>query len=243
MGKDPQFEPHYTVLRIPTSSQNLTELITRFRETKLAALQADPSTFVQRYDLESRQPVSVWQARLARQNTIFVCVATSKPELSAEDALLGGEWVGFAAVRGPFSYEDYYTVPESAEIVPEDFEVESRWFVYDLYTFPDHRGRGVARKLGEGLLSFVAEHSRAMDGQTAKERARLRLIVDPRKTWVVENYGHLGFQKSGMATLREGLMANGMEESIPEDTKSTEALRAMWETRYGLVMEKVIDVA
>lgn len=243
MGTDPPFELHYTVLRIPTSTAHLSKLTAKFRETKLAALRAEPETFVQRYDVESRQPVSVWQARLARQNTIFVCVATSNPALSAEDALLEGQWVGFAAVRGPFSYEDYYPAPEIAEIVPKDYETESRWYIYDIYTSPASRGRGIATKLSEGLLACVAKNTQVEDDKVVKQRARVRLIVDPRKSWVVDFYRRLGFAKSGMATLREGITANGMEESIPEDTTSTDALRAMWETRYGLVMEKVIDVA
>jgi hypothetical protein len=44
-------------------------------------------------------------------------------------------------------------------------------------------------------------------------------------------------------TLRERHVANGTEEPILEDTKSTEELRAVWDTRYGLAMEKMVDIA
>jgi uncharacterized protein YjaZ len=52
-----------------------------------------------------------------------------------------------------------------------------------------------------------------------------------------------GFERHVMVTLKEGVVANGMAESVAEDTRSTEELRALWETRYGLCMERVMGVS
>ncbi|KAF2035130.1 hypothetical protein EK21DRAFT_96910 [Setomelanomma holmii] len=191
-----------------TSSPRLTELGFKFRDTKLAALKADPGSFVQRYDLEVLQPVSVWQAHLARQITILACVVVEDACLSPEDALLNNEWAGFAAIRGPMTMEDYYPLPD------------------------------IGQPLWEGQLNVATEDTRGMN----KQRARMRLFVNPKTTWLVAAYRQGGFQDSGMVTLREGFIANGMDESIPSDTTSTPELRVQWETRYGLAMEKIIEI-
>jgi GNAT superfamily N-acetyltransferase len=240
MGSTTTPEFHYTVLRIPATSPHIADLVAKFRDTKLAALKADPGSFYQRYDVELLHPLSVWHTRLTSQRTCLVCVATKDLASSPEDALLIGDWAGFASVRGPMSFEEYYASPEMGQPVPKDPEHETRWHVYDLYTAPFHRGRGVAKKLGEGLFGVVAEETRALNGGAPK-RARLRLIVHPKSTWLVKGYSDFGFKESGRVSLSEGLVANGMAESVPKDTNSTEELRALWETRYGMAMEKLID--
>jgi ribosomal protein S18 acetylase RimI-like enzyme len=241
MGATANPELHYTVLRVPANSPHIADLVAKFRDTKLAALAADPGSFYQRYDVESLHPLSVWHSRLTHQRTCLVCVATSDSSLSLEDALIEGEWAGYAAVRGPISLEEYYASSDVGQPVPKDPENETRWHVYDLYTAPPHRGQGVAKKLGEGLVEVVTKDTQAMNGGAIR-RARLRLVVHPDSTWLVKGYRDFGFNESGRVTLREGLVANGMEESVAEDTNSTEQLRAIWETRYGMVMEKVIDI-
>jgi ribosomal protein S18 acetylase RimI-like enzyme len=233
---------HYTVHQFPSTSPRITDLVKKYRDTKLAALKADPGSFLARYEVESRHSLSVWHTRLTRQITCLVCVANVDPGLSSEDALLTGEWAGFAAARGRVSFEDYYAYPQMGQPVPERPDLETRWHVYDLYTMPAHRGRSVATRLGESLLSVVAEETLAMGG-IANKKARLRLIVDPRKTWLVDGYRRFGFNESGRVTLKQGFVANGMEESVPEDTTSTEQLIALWETPYGMAMEKIYSSA
>ncbi|KAH7359495.1 hypothetical protein BKA66DRAFT_228955 [Pyrenochaeta sp. MPI-SDFR-AT-0127] len=243
MGSLTPMAPQYQILRIPTSSPHLSDLITKFRDTKLEALKCSPSEWIYQYASESGHPLSVWKARLARQNTILVCVATQDTSLSAEDALLQGEWVGFAVVRGPFAFEDYYAVPEMEQPVPEDPDVETRWHIYDLYTFPAHRGRGIATKLGAAGMAAVGEITAALSDKT-KQRARVRLFCNPKNTALVDTYKRLGFEQSGRVTLKEGLEANGMAESIPaRDAMSSEHFKRVFDTRIGIAMERVIDIA
>ncbi|KAJ4362986.1 hypothetical protein N0V83_010103 [Neocucurbitaria cava] len=244
MNSNTHTEVQYHIVRIPTTSPHLADLVTKFRDTKLLALQTSPSEWIYQHALEASHPLSVWQSRLIRQNTILICVATSAPVTSSEDALIQGEWVGFAAARGPLSFEEYYPVPEMQQTLPDDPDAETRWHIYDLYTFPANRGQGIARKLGAACMATVSEitaTSKASGGNV--RRARIRLFVNPKNTVLVDTYERLGFQMSGRVTLREGFEANGMRESIPsEDSMSAEDFKKMFDTRYGMAMERVVDV-
>jgi ribosomal protein S18 acetylase RimI-like enzyme len=233
----------YVVLRIPVTSPRITELVTKFRDTRLAACKADPAKSFVQYEVEIQHPLSVWQARLSGSITCLVCVASASadPALTVEDVLLGGEWVGFAFVRGYISVEEYYAYPEMDQKMPEHPELETRWHIYDLYTSPAHRGHSVGSKLMEASVA-VAEEILKEDGLVHR-RARLRLMANSKVEWLVQWYRRFGFDDSGRATLRQGFVANGMQDSIPEDTTSTEELRAKWETPIGLAMERVIEVA
>jgi ribosomal protein S18 acetylase RimI-like enzyme len=233
----------YTVLRIPVTSPRITELVSKFRETRLAAIKADPAKSFVQYEVEIQHPLSVWQARLSGSITCLVCVANASadPTLTAEDVLLGGEWVGFAFVRGYISIEEYYAYPEMGQPMPEHPELESRWHIYDLYTLPAHRGHSVGSKLMEASIAVVGSILQA-DG-LVNRRARVRLMANSKVAWLVRWYRDFGFKDSGRATLRQGFVANSMRDSIPKDTTSTEELRAKWETPIGLAMERVIEVA
>lgn len=230
-----------TLLRISPTSPHISALVSKFRTTKLSALHTDPKVFVQRYDYEVQHPLSVWETRLARQISVLVCVEARKDDettLSDDEILLQKEWLGFGAVRGPIAYDTYYPSLEMQQPIPQDPECETRWHLYDLYTFPKYRGNGIAQSLGEGLFRIVVQGTLAL----GKSIARMRLIVHPKSTWLVDGYTKMGFAKSGVCSLKEGFVANGMGESVPEDTSSTEELRALWETRYGMCMERVVEV-
>ncbi|KAF2824463.1 hypothetical protein CC86DRAFT_408539 [Ophiobolus disseminans] len=230
----------YTIIRFPPASPHIAELVAKFRDTKLAALKNDPGSFVQRYDIESLLPLSIWHDRLASVSTLLICVENSGPEPHSKETLLMGKWVGIAAAMGPVDHKSYHTA-FSAAIPPEPIspDVEARWHVYDLYVTPNHRGRGIANMLRDNLLAILAQNTLALGMQ----KARLRLIVNPKTTWLVEEYRLSGFVDHVRVSLKEGFMASGWHDSVPGDTGSTEQLRTMWDTRIGLAMEKIMDVA
>jgi ribosomal protein S18 acetylase RimI-like enzyme len=229
--------PQYTIVRLVASSPH----IAKFRDTKLAALEKDPGEWIYPYSSEAKHPLSVWEARLAPPASIFVCVATPDTRLSTEDTLIQGDWVGFVAIRGPIAYDAYYASPDMEQPTPEDPDAETRWHLYDLYVFPAHRENGIARKLLVACVATVGESSN-MIGEGSIKRARIRIFVNAKKAALVDTYNRWGFRESGTACIREGLTANGMGESVPQDTKSTEELRAFFETRVGTAMEKIVDL-
>lgn len=232
--------PHYNILRLPTTSPNLTTLVTKYRSTKLTALRTNPKEWVQQYDIENSLPLSVWHTRLLDLNIItLICVATDDPDLSNEEALLTGDWVGMEAALGPIAFDEYHAAFASATPPARPSpDKESRWHIRDLYVSPAHRGRGIAMKLREALFNVVSREARAAGALTA----RMRIIVNPKNTWLVEWDRRCGFGDYVMVTLREGLVANGMGESVPQDTGSSGELRAVWETRYGMCMERAVGV-
>ena len=201
-------------------------------------MEADPTGFWVKYDQESALAMSVWETRLKLCAATVVCVATTNLALSDEDTLLQGEWVGFASIRGPMDYDTYYPNPEMGQVVPDDPASELRWHVFDLYTLPAHRQRGLAKKLFVGCVDLAVELSTTLRSQN-KRRARLRLFVNSRNIWLVQWYKLMGFTVSGKATPIEGYIVNGISESIPE---MTDELRIFWESRIGFAMEKVVEL-
>ncbi|KAF2877386.1 hypothetical protein BDV95DRAFT_480703 [Massariosphaeria phaeospora] len=235
----------YTVIRIPASSPRLADLAAKYRATKLAALQAEPNALAVKYADESLYPASVWQQRLVPPAAILICVAL--PDASApyepEDALMAGDWICMATIRGPLPYAEYH-LPESGQPVPADASLETRWHLCNLYTTIAHRGKGLAKKAIHAALQYAAEQTRALaqqSGNAGKMRARIRLFCDPNNSLLVGMYGRLGFREAGMVTLKEAFGLNGDGEMIPADTDSTEELRWKWHRRYGLAMEIVVD--
>lgn len=234
----------YTVLRIPTQSTRLSELVNKLRDTRLAALQAEPGGFAVKYEDEILHHASVWLRRLTGPLTeILVCVATIEPLKDGdedEDTLLKGDWVGLATLNGPIPYSAYQ-LPESGQPVSERPELETRWHMCNLYTSQAHRGRGLAKRLINASIASAQEHTRNLEGG-ANMKARIRLFCNPSKAHVVGLYKGIGFSEAGLCTLREAFIANGDESLIPDDIGDSEESRYTWLRRYGLAMERVVDV-
>jgi ribosomal protein S18 acetylase RimI-like enzyme len=211
----------------------------KFRDTKLAALEKDPTEWIYPYATEAKHPLSVWEARLASPAIVLVCVATYGTSPSTE--LIQGDWVGFVAVRGPMTYDTYYASPDMQQTIPPNPDAEARWHMYDFYVFPAHRGHGIARTLVAACIAAVRESSSAT-GQESIKRAKIRMFVNAQKTGLVDTYKRWGFRESGTANIREDMKANGMGKSVLHDTTSTEDLRAFFERRVGFAMEKIVDL-
>lgn len=240
----------YRVIRVPKTSPRLPDLVAKFRTARLSALQTDPTSFASQHAIEAALPLQVWTKRFSRDSTILICVATRTDAAPADDetCLIEGEWAGFAAVRGPMSYDDFYYSPDMGLPIPESPDAEARWYVHDLYTLPAHRGHGLAKKLVNACISTAIEKTKAHPHavtpprNSSVEAARIRLFMNPKNTWLVAMYERFGFRAAGRVTLREGFRANALEESVPDDTESTEALRTFWHTRTGLAMEQVVRI-
>lgn len=242
----------YKIIQVPKSSPQLAEIVTKARATRLHTLETDPTSWLSNHATESALPISVWERRLTSPKiTIFVCIATSSNDdgRNPETNLLQSEWAGFAALRGPMKYEDYYVTPDMGLPIPVRPEEEARWHMYDLYTLPEHRGQGVAKKLIEECIATAVryteggEHALIPSAYIPEvKRARIRLFVSPKNAWVISMYEKMGFVKAGKVTLTEGFMANTMDESIPANTRETKELVDLWHTRFGLAMEKVVKI-
>ncbi|OAL03540.1 hypothetical protein IQ06DRAFT_291303 [Phaeosphaeriaceae sp. SRC1lsM3a] len=240
MGSSVLSNAQYTVLRVPVASPRINEIVAKFRDTRLAAIKSDPSSSFVTYEVEIQHPLSVWQARLFGGLACLVCVVNADLTLPPEDALLSGDWAGYVFIKERVTYEEYYEFPAMKQGIPEDPELETRWHIFDLFISPDHRGRSAGSMVVEGSLAAIRDALR-LDGSGPK-RARVRLIANSKKEWLLRWYRRFGFLDRGSATLVQGFKANGWNVSIPEDNDSTEELKAVWHNPIGRVMEIVIDV-
>lgn len=227
----------YHTVRIPTFSPRVADLVDKFRKTKLAALLADPASFSASHKDEILLSLESWERRLAPPSTVFVCVACGDgvgPE-EDEEMLVRGEWVGMVTLRGPLSCEFYHR-SGSPEYPACEADAETRWHLSNLWTSSTHRGRGLGKKLVQECLDFATSESKQLE----KDKSRIRLIIKDEGSFLKHMYAGMGFDIAGRATLREACIASGDEGYVPHDTSSSEELRRLWETRYGLVMERVL---
>lgn len=228
--------PDYRILRIPTTSPHLPDLTSKFCATKLSALLADPASFSASHADELLLPLQTWHERLSPPSAILVCVDTpSNADLNDEEALLAGEWIGMATLRGPL-LSATYALPEYTPTKPSDPSCETRWHLSNLWVSSAHRGRGIAKNIVNSCVEHAVGETRAL----GKEAARIRLIIKDEGSFLKRMYAGMGFEAAGRASLREAYGASGDGAGVPEDTDSTEELRRVWETRYGVVMERIV---
>jgi GNAT superfamily N-acetyltransferase len=242
----------YKIIHVPKTSPRLAEIVTKTRATRLHTLETDPTSWLSNHAAESSLPISVWERRLTSPDvTILVCIANSSNEdgRDPETNLIHSEWAGFAALRGPIKYEDYYVTPDMGLPIPASPKEELRWHLYDLYTLPKHRGQGVARRLIEECVATAVRHTEGSEPTLAPsthtpevKHAGIRLFMNPKNAWLITVYESMGFVKAGKVTLTEGFMANSMDESIPANTRETKEMIDLWHTRFGLAMEQVVKI-
>lgn len=255
--------PSYRIIPVPRASSRLADLVAKSRSARLHALQTDPDSFVATHRVESALPLSVWKNRLTNPDTtVLACVSTCADDTDDDvQLLLEREWIALAAVRGPLHQAEYYATPAMGLVPPACPAAETRWHVYDVYTLPSHRGRGLAKRIVAACIRLALSLSRASPFSSAPQmeddtdvitqhdadknvttHARIRLFTDPRTPWLVTMYTNLGFVAAGHVTLHEAVCANGLQESIPPDTRATRELDARWHTRRGLALERVVGL-
>ena len=136
-------------------------------------------------------------------------------------------------MRGP-TPTSLYELKESGGPVLGSDDVESKWQMSFLYANPEHRGKGLAKRLIEGGLAYAAAN-----GGEGVSRARVRIMYSPYNETVKSLYSGLDFQAAGRVTLAEAFVTNGDENLLPED--GGKSAPEMWHNRLGAAMEKVVE--
>ncbi|KZP26202.1 hypothetical protein FIBSPDRAFT_661086, partial [Athelia psychrophila] len=177
----------------------------RYSELRLAILLSSPSAFGSSHAMESIFTQEQWQQRVWRNGvTVFVCIARPVASETAEVPELGefdGEWVGAATVFGPVPKDDYQLVPESGSPEAGADDEETKWQMTGLFTSPEHRGKGLAKRLIEGAKAYA--------GIQTPDRFRMRIIAHPENLMVVTLYSRLGFVYVARVTGTEAFTTNG----------------------------------
>jgi ribosomal protein S18 acetylase RimI-like enzyme len=207
----------YTFFRFSQTDQVKASAI-KYRNLRLNALKTSPDSFSSTYNTEFAFGDEVWEQRLCEKGKqTFICAASN---ITSGDA----EWVGQVTLRGPLNRSDYELPRESGQ-PSADPNVTELWQMLSLFNLPEHRGRGLGKKLCQEALLYL-EKERPATG------ILVRLMVKPQNTVAVRLYQGLGFEDVGRCTLAEALVANGDAKLLPENYPAG----SEYSSRTGLIM-------
>jgi ribosomal protein S18 acetylase RimI-like enzyme len=220
----PRYE--YTFFRIIKDSA-ISSSAEKYKQLRLLALSIAPSSFSSTYEIESALTDTEWTTRLAaRESETFICAATPiKGNTSDSQSSEQTIWVGQLTLRGPLRREDFILPPASGQKNPMEHEDRELWQMLSLFTLPDHRGRGLGKKLCREALNYL------FSNREFPREVWVRLMVKPENHATVNLYRNLGFAESGKCTLAEALVANGDKDLLPKDASAEK-----YSARSGLIM-------
>lgn len=210
----------YTFFRVSQKDQVKTSAV-QYRNLRLKALNTSPDSFSSTYDIESAFDDEVWEQRLCEKGKeTFICAASHITSGNTE-------WVGQLTLRGPLTRSEYDLPKESGQPPADLDENVELWQMLSLFNLPDHRGRGLGKKLCQEALLYL-------QNERAASNIVVRLMVKPQNTATVHLYHSLGFEDVGRCTLAEALLANGDAKLLPDDYHTQSAYTA----RSGLIMTR-----
>jgi GNAT superfamily N-acetyltransferase len=99
-----------------------------------------------------------------------------------------------------------------------------------VFNAPEHRGKGIAKKLIHGALEYAAKESKGRGSRT-------RIMIHPRNIVVKKLYEGLGFVDAGKCTLAEAYISNGDANLLPLDGGTSDPEKYL--NKFGMIMEKV----
>lgn len=200
---------------------------TKYKQLRLQALSVAPTSFSSTYEIESALTDTAWVKRLSEHGReTFICAATAtQNNLSNSQMPEQSTWVGQLSLLGPQSPRDFILPEESCQKQPTKEKDQELWQMLSLFTLPDHRGRGLGKKLCQEALSYLASY------KDSPREVWVRLMVKPDNHATVGLYRGLGFAEAGKCTLAEALIANGDKDLLPENTSGQK-----YTSRSGLIM-------
>lgn len=218
----------YSYIRI-SKSNSVNESAQKYRDLRLRALQASPSSFSSTYEIEAAFSEKDWIERLVDPGReTFIIAATPRNQIA--NGPDGTEWVGQVTLRGPASQADFTLPPESGQPAPKSDEEEERWQMLSLFVLPEHQGGGLGGNLCRETLEYLRNY------QSSPPTVYVRLFVKAGNTITVRLYERLGFDDIGRATLAEAFVANGDAHLLPNDTSDEK-----YSARGGFIMGYRLD--
>lgn len=144
----------YDIFPLPTPPTNSD--IDKHRELRLLALQTDPDSFSSTYAREEAFTREVWVERLSFSlNQTFVArhsppTPPMAPESSESCVPEECRWIGMVVV----------VAPDSPRTTTLPTDAETSFPVFGMWVHPDHRGKGVGRKLLEEASRWARGYAR-----------------------------------------------------------------------------------
>ncbi|KAH8920853.1 hypothetical protein BT69DRAFT_1222234 [Atractiella rhizophila] len=214
----------FTILPLPRDHSSLLHLLPQLRNFRLASLLASPGSFSSTHEVEAAFSEQDWLSRYSKSDrVILVAFATSSSTSNALDA--NTDWLGQIVLVGPMKDEEYF-LPHLSSFQPSATRKDKNYQLSSLYVLPSARGKGLARLLIEGAAEVAKKDSAG--------EALLRTMVKPTNEAAKKLFGAVGFEQSGLCTLREAWKANGETGQGGEEVD----LRSGWvaERLVGLLL-------
>ncbi|KAI2852209.1 hypothetical protein CBS11350_687 [Aspergillus niger] len=222
-----KYQYEYLFFRIAKDNAIASSAI-KYKQLRLQALSVAPTSFSSTYEIESSLPDTEWIDRVSENGReIFICAAKPTQNNQPNSQILEQTttWVGQLTLRGPLSREDFILPEESGKKKPTGGKNQELWQMLSLFTLPDHRGRGLGKRLCQEALSYLASY------KDSPRELWVRLMVKPENHATVSLYRGLGFVEAGKCTLAEALVANGDKDLLPDNISGEK-----YTSRSGLIM-------
>ena len=169
----------------PTAS-----VIESYRDMRLAALRTDPECSSSTYKREAAFPEETWRERLTGSGkaTIVALASTGVGEEGDEEG--SGGYVGTMTVIAGRNVR--------GGAVPCGADAAKTYFVYSMWVWPEHRRRGVGRRLMERMLAWARDDAKeSTTGERDRDAGGFEawLSARPSKEAARKLYIELGFRE------------------------------------------------
>ncbi|KAJ7775198.1 acyl-CoA N-acyltransferase [Mycena metata] len=154
-------------IALPPSDKDLEKYV----QLRLLGLKTNPEAFGSTFERESQNTQQEWKARIDNKER-FTMIARADAE---------GEWIGTASIL----------TPELIRAHTGDATM-SAYAVVGMWVHPDHRRRGVAKRLVESGINWVRARTEGM----SDEQRRITLEVHRHNENAKALYEGLGFMES-----------------------------------------------
>lgn len=191
-----------------------TLLVSRYKHTRLTALQLDPGAFGSTYAREVRFTSQTWMSRLLNPlSKTFVSVDTAVASIVSRPIdpveLAYPQWFGTASIFGPkplvnSSLWTTYT-PDNFNDPPDLSAVKDSNAIYmitGVFVHPDHRRQGRAKRLIQAAVNSAAEEAKT----AGASKVTVLLEIESEDQAVDRLYESVGFS----AVERHGASRRGM---------------------------------
>jgi len=181
----------YHVSIVPSYPTPSSALRSKYRDIRLQSLKTDPIQFSSNYEREIAFTEEVWRSRFEAkepwpQIEKAIIVAWKG---SADDGLENGEWLGLVAFLAPTHEAVLPNLEKWAASKTRNIYV-----VVGTWIHPEHRGKGIGKKLMLEGLNWVKRREKALVKEDEDEDTMVVLDVRTANLEAVGLYTAVGFK-------------------------------------------------
>ncbi|KAF5353899.1 hypothetical protein D9756_007110 [Leucocoprinus leucothites] len=184
-------ESSYTIYSIPAIPGH--HHILQYKELHLKALKTNPEHFATTYEQALSLSFEEWKSRIqSRDKVTIVAVAPLQGSLvkGPKESDLQQKWVGMVTVIGPKTLQRFGFTPPRSVQGHSGYDLESYFCIVGVWVDPDHRRKGLARKMMEGGIGWIQADD-VPDQPVEKRTLVLQVTEDNQEA--IGMYSSMGF--------------------------------------------------